>query len=92
MGYIPYPEIDYWIAGLEYVVMVSADGYLNGKELVNTLKLNVSRNFKSMIGLNPIEKPIELPNIFYDFGSWTLRDKSKTALDDFADNLFALPT
>lgn len=73
--------------GLEYVVMVSADGYLNGKELVNTLKLNVSRNFKSMIGLNPIEKPIELPNIFYDFGSWTLRDESKTALDDLVETL-----
>ncbi len=72
---------------LEYIVMVSADGYLNGKELVNTLKLTVSRNFKSVIGLNPIEKPIELPNIFYDFGSWTLRDKSKTALDALVETL-----
>ncbi|MDE5420421.1 OmpA family protein [Labilibaculum sp. DW002] len=75
------------LPGLEYVVMVSADGYLNGKELVNTLDLTVSRNFKAMIGLNPIEKPIELPNIFYDFGSWTLRDESKTALDGLVETL-----
>lgn len=73
--------------GLEYVVMVSADGYLNGKELINTLDLTVSRNFKAMIGLNPIEKPIELPNIFYDFGSWTLREESKTALDGLVETL-----
>ncbi|MBI9059144.1 MAG: OmpA family protein [Labilibaculum sp.] len=75
------------LPGLEYVVMVSADGYLNGKELVSTLDLTVSRNFKAMIGLNPIEKPIELPNIFYDFGSWTLRDESKTALDGLVETL-----
>ena len=72
---------------LEYIVMVSSEGYLNGKELVNTLGLDVSRNFKSIIGLKPIEKPIELPNIFYDFGSWELREESRTALDGLVETL-----
>jgi len=72
---------------LEYIAMVSKDGYLNGKELVNTLGINVSRNFKSIIGLKAIEKPIELPNIFYDFGSWSLREESKEALDGLVETL-----
>ncbi len=72
---------------LEYIVMVSAEGFLNGKEQVSTLGIGISRNFKSVIGLNPIEKRIELPNIFYDFGSWELRAESKTALDALVETL-----
>ena len=72
---------------LEYIVMVSAEGYLNGKEQVSTLGIEISRNFKSVIGLKPIEKPIELPNIFYDFGSWQLREESKTVLDGLVETL-----
>ena len=72
---------------LEYIVMVSAEGYLNGKEQISTVGIGISRNFKSTIGLKPIEKPIELPNIFYDFGSWELRDESKTALDALVETL-----
>lgn len=72
---------------LEYIVMVSAKGYLNGKEQVSTVGISTSRNFKSIIGLKPIEKPIELPNIFYDFGSWELREESKTALDALVETL-----
>ncbi|MGQ1911056.1 PorE family type IX secretion system protein [Marinifilum sp. RC60d5] len=72
---------------LEYIAMVSNKGYLNGKELVNTLNIDLSRNFKSIIGLKPIEKPIELPNIFYDFGSWSLREESKEALDGLVETL-----
>lgn len=71
----------------EYIIMASSKGYLNGKEQVNTLGIDVSRNFKSEIGLKPIEKPIELPNIFYDFGSWQLREESKAALDGLVETL-----
>lgn len=72
---------------LEYIAMVSKDGYLNGKEQVSTVGIQVSRNFKSMIGLKAIEKPIELPNIFYDFGKWSLRAESKEALDGLVETL-----
>jgi peptidoglycan-associated lipoprotein len=72
---------------LEYIVMVLAKGYLNGKKQLSTLGLNVSRNFKSVIELKPIEKPIELPNIFYDFGSWELREASQTALNALVETL-----
>lgn len=72
---------------MEYIVMISSENYLNGKELLNTLGLNISRNFRSVIELKPIEKPIELPNIFYDFGSWELREDSKIALDGLVETL-----
>jgi peptidoglycan-associated lipoprotein len=72
---------------LEYIIMISAEGYLNGKEQVSTLGIDLSRNFKSEIALKPIEKPIELPNIFYDFGSWQLRADSKKALDALVETL-----
>ncbi|WP_421920727.1 OmpA family protein [Marinifilum sp.] len=72
---------------LEYIAMVSKDGYLNGKEQISTIGIQVSRNFKSMIGLKPIEKPIELPNIFYDFGKWSLREESKEALNGLVETL-----
>lgn len=72
---------------LDYIAMVSKEEYLNGKEQVSTVGIQVSRNFKSMIGLKPIEKPIELPNIFYDFGKWSLREESKEALDELVETL-----
>ena len=28
-----------------------------------------------------MSKPVEIPNIFYDFGKWTLNESSKTALE-----------
>jgi peptidoglycan-associated lipoprotein len=72
---------------LEYIVMVSAEGYLNGKHLMNTLGLKKSRNFKTTIRMKPIEQPIELPNIFYDFGSHELREESKEALNGLVETL-----
>jgi peptidoglycan-associated lipoprotein len=72
---------------LDYIAMVSKDGYLNGKEQFTTVGILVSRNFKSIIALKAIEKPIELPNIFYDFGKWSLREESKEALNALVETL-----
>ncbi len=71
----------------EYIAMITKKGYLNGKHEVNTGTAKVSRNFKGDIGLKAIEKPIELPNIFYDFGQWSLREDSKEALNGLVETL-----
>ena len=55
--------------------------------MINTLGLKKSQNFKSIIRMQPIEKPIELPNIFYDFGSFELREESKEALKGLVETL-----
>ena len=66
---------------LDYLLVVSKNKYLNNKIKVSTKALNDSKNFIENIKLVPIEKTINLPNIFYDFASWTLKEESKKALD-----------
>jgi peptidoglycan-associated lipoprotein len=39
------------------------------------------------IQLTPIDRPIELPNIFYDFGKWDLRPESMVSLDKLVETL-----
>jgi len=39
------------------------------------------------IPLTAIDKPIELPNIFYDFGKWDLRPESMVSLDKLVETL-----
>ena len=60
------PEVD-------YIFLASKKGYLNGKEKETTRGQDKSREFMATIMITPIDRPIELPNIFYDFGKWDLR-------------------
>jgi peptidoglycan-associated lipoprotein len=66
----------------EYLIVVYKKGYLKEKVVINTKGLDSSKNFEMVIDLKPIEKPIQLPNIFYDFGKWELKKESKKALND----------
>jgi len=71
----------------DYVFIGSKDGYLNGKERETTKGLDRSRDFKTIILLASTAKPIELPNIFYDFAKWDLRPESMVALDKLVETL-----
>ena len=42
--------------------------------------------------LDPINRVIDLPNIFYDLGKWDLRPESKVALDGLVETLNDNPT
>jgi peptidoglycan-associated lipoprotein len=42
--------------------------------------------------LTAIDKPIELPNIFYDFDKWDLRPESMVSLDKLVETLDDNPT
>ena len=46
-----------------------------------------SRDFMVTIMLTAIDEPIELPNIFYDFGKWELRPESMVSLDRLVETL-----
>jgi peptidoglycan-associated lipoprotein len=74
------PEVD-------YIFLASKKGYLNGKEKETTRGQDKSREFMATILLTPIDKPIELPNIFYDFGKWDLRPESMVSLDKLVETL-----
>jgi len=74
------PEVD-------YIFLASNKGFLNGKEKETTRGQDKSRDFMATILLTPIDKPIELPNIFYDFGKWDLRPESMVSLDKLVETL-----
>lgn len=74
------PEVD-------YIFLASKKGYLNGKEKETTRGQDKSREYMATILLTPIDRPIELPNIFYDFGKWDLRPESMVSLDKLVETL-----
>ncbi len=71
----------------DYVFIASKQGYLNGKERETTKGLDRSKNLTVTILLTSIARPIELPNIFYDFAKWDLRPESMVALDKLVEVL-----
>jgi peptidoglycan-associated lipoprotein len=72
---------------VDYIFLASKDGYLNGKARETTRGQEKSRDYLTTILLTPIDKPIELPNIFYDFGKWDLRPESMVSLDKLIETL-----
>ena len=72
----------------DYVFTASKQGYLNGKEKETTRGHDRSRIFTlPPILLTSIARPIEISNIFYDFGRWELRPESLVSLDQLVDIL-----
>jgi peptidoglycan-associated lipoprotein len=72
---------------VDYIFLASKKGYLNGKEKETTKGQVKSRDFMVTILLTAMDRPIELPNIFYDFGKWDLRPESMVSLDKLVETL-----
>ncbi|MFP4447735.1 MAG: OmpA family protein [Bacteroidales bacterium] len=71
----------------DYVFVASKEKYLTNKDKASTKGIDESKVFEPEILLSSIEEPIELPNIFYDFAKWSLRDESKEALNQLVETL-----
>lgn len=71
----------------DYIFLASRPGYLNTKGRETTKGQNTSKDYRMTLELAAIDKPIELPNIFYDFGKWDLRPESMVALDRLVETL-----
>jgi len=74
-------------ADVDYIFLASKKGYLKGKDKETTKGQEKSREFMVTIQLTPIDNPIELPNILYDFGKWDLRPESMVSLDKLVETL-----
>lgn len=72
---------------VDYIFLASKNGYLNGKEKETTKGQEKSRDFMVTILLTAFDRPIELPNILYDFGKWDLRPESMVSLDKLVETL-----
>jgi peptidoglycan-associated lipoprotein len=78
-------------ANVDYIFLASKKGFLNGKEKETTKGQEKSREYMVTILLTAIDKPIELPNILYDFGKWDLRPESMVSLDKLIETLLDNP-
>lgn len=65
---------------VHYVMLCTARGYLNSKELFQTLNLQDSKTYEINFALSPISRPVQMDNVFYEFGSYQLTSESETAL------------
>jgi peptidoglycan-associated lipoprotein len=72
---------------VDYIFLASKKGYLNGKEKETTKGQDKSREFMVTILLTPTDRPIDLPNILYDFDKWDLRPESMVSLDKLVETL-----
>lgn len=77
---------------VDYVVIASKKGFLNNKGKETTRGLTKSKDVDVNISLTSTAKPIEIPNILYDYDKWELRPESMLALDVLVDILNDNPT
>ncbi len=76
----------------DYIVIASKEGFLNNKAKETTKGVSESKDFRKVIALTSTARPIELPNIFYDFNRWELRPESMASLDRLVEVLNDNPT
>ncbi len=65
----------------DYIVVGSYQGYLKNKVQITTNNISDNKTFEENVELLTMSKPIEIPNILYESGQWTLNDESKRALE-----------
>ena len=66
--------------GARYVMLASARGYLNQSHSFTTADLTDSKAFVNDFHLTPLFRPVQIENIFYEFGKWNLTPESETGL------------
>lgn len=68
----------------DYIILASKKSYLRNKTRVSTNNVIQDKTFNVEIELVTIDKPVDVPNIFYDPGSAELNESSKEALEELA--------
>lgn len=71
----------------DYIVIGSFDGFLKQKIKLSTANISDDTTFKQNLDLITMSKPVEIPNIYYDLGKWTLNESSKDALEQLGKML-----
>lgn len=71
----------------DYILVAVKDGYLNAKARETTMGFDENKDFSVNLVLSPIEKPIVLTNINYEFAKWDLRPESLVELDKLVETL-----
>ena len=66
---------------VKYVMLATARGYLNEKNMLNTFELKDSKTYNVDFVLNPISRPVTMENIFYEFNKWDITKASEQELN-----------
>lgn len=66
--------------GARYIMLASHRGYLNDTHSFDTHGLKDSKVYTNDFSLASVSKPVQLDNIFYEFGKWTLSPESEEGL------------
>ena len=77
---------------VEYIVAAYKKGFLNSKLVASTVGMEEGKQFQVRIELTPADLPINVDNIYYEFGKWDLLPESVTALDSLKELLVLNPT
>lgn len=77
--------------GTDYVFLASAENHLNTRMALKTVEMDKDSTYFVDFILTPINKPVVLENIFFDFDKATLRPESKEGLDELIDLLTINP-
>lgn len=70
------------VADREYVFVTENPAYLKGKGTVSTYREKADRLYDLTVDMQPIEKPIVIPNIYFDVAKWDLRPDAKENLNE----------
>lgn len=70
------------VSDCEYVFVTDHPRFLKGKGLVSTYREKADRLYELQIGMQPIEKPIVIPNIYFDVAKWELRPEARQNLEE----------
>ncbi|MDR3227557.1 MAG: OmpA family protein [Prevotellaceae bacterium] len=76
----------------DYLCIASADKHLNQKSRISTVGYEDSFTLTDTLSLTPTDKPIEIPNIFYEFAKADLNPQSREALDKLVEIMRDNPT
>lgn len=71
----------------KYLVVISREGFLKEKFVINTEGLKQNKTFEKMVAMKAVDKPIELSNILYETGRWELKKESEQSLNDLVNVL-----
>lgn len=77
--------------GVDYVFLASAPDHLNTRMNLTTIQMKRDSTYFVDFILTPINKPVVLENIFFDFDKATLRPESKEGLDELIELLEVNP-
>lgn len=72
---------------VDYVLLGSAPEHLNSRMYLKTVDIQKDSTYLVDFILTPINKPVVLENIFFDFDKATIKPESKEGLDELIDLL-----